>query len=321
MIRVVFFGTEKFALRNLIALHDASNRFEIIAVVTQPPRPVGRTQTITPSPVHEFALTHNISVLTPETLKTDTAVSELRELNADVFVVAQYGLIIPQNILHIPKHGAVNVHGSLLPKYRGASPAQAALLAGDATTGVCFMVMDAKMDHGPVFATYETPIASNDTTETLLAKLGELAGEHLADDLVAFLDGTLKSHDQIHDAATFTKLLSRESGYVDWNTMNAVQIERMTRALSPWPGVTTQVQGKKLKIVAAYVDGTTLSERPGTILIDKSGLIFVTISGTLVAETLQIEGKPAMSAQNFCNGYGALNGIQCDSLTTDASAQ
>lgn len=320
MIRVVFFGTERFALRNLQTLYEASDVFEIVGVVTQPPRPVGRAQTITPSPVHEFASSKGTQVLTPETLKNDDIIAYLRGLSADVFVVAQYGLIIPQQVLDIPPYGAVNIHGSLLPRYRGASPAQAALLAGDKETGVSLMVMDAKMDHGPVFAMYTLPIASTDTTESLLTKLGDLAAEHLVHDLAAFVAGVLQPREQNHEGATFTKLLSRETGYINWNTMDASCIERMTRALTPWPGVTTKIQDKQLKIISAHTESETQSQRPGTILIDRNTVKFVTIAGTLVADTIQIAGKPVMTAHNFANGYAILNGTHCESLISDASA-
>lgn len=320
MYRVIFFGTESFAVAILQSLLAASETFSVVAVVTQPARPVGRKQILTPSPVDVYAEEHGIVVLTPEKLRGEEIAAELRALGADVFVVAQYGLIIPKTVLAIAPHGAVNVHASLLPRHRGASPVHAAILSGDAVTGTTFMKMDELMDHGDVFASYELAIQPDDTTETLMARLAELSAAHFPSDLHKFLDGTLHATEQNHAAATATGLLSRESGYIDWQKMDAAHIERMVRALTPWPGVTLHIETVPYKIIDAHVENDdALSETPGLISFENKKIVVKTIQGDLVIDSIQPAGKQPMRAADFINGNAGLSGKTC--ITASVSSK
>lgn len=314
MHRIVFFGTEQFAVRILDSLLQAPELFSVVAVVTQPARPVGRKQILTPSPVFTRATEHLIPILTPVTLKNPEIAEQLASYAADAFVVAQYGLIVPKKILEIPVHGAVNVHASLLPRHRGASPVHAAILAGDAETGVTFMKMDELMDHGDLFAMYRLSIDPSDTTETLMAKLADLSAEHFAEDLKKLLSGELQAQAQDHSAATGTTLLSRESGFVVWDEMDAARIERMIRALTPWPGVTIEINGALFKIITAHVENAENHGSAGLVHISPSDIRIETIDGELVIDAIQPAGKQSLSATQFANGYRSLDGARCTSV-------
>jgi len=320
MYRVVFFGTESFAVKILESLLAARDNFSVVAVVTQPARPVGRKQIITHSPVHTLASAQGLPVLTPEKLRGEEILEQLKNLNADVFVVAQYGLIIPKSILAIPPNGAVNVHGSLLPRHRGASPVHAAILSGDTVTGTTFMKMDELMDHGDLFASYPITINPKETTETLMARLAELSATHFPSDLKDFLDGSTQAHPQNHADATATGLLSRESGFINWQTMDAHAIERMIRALSPWPGVTAHIETIPYKLIAAHVEnGEAISPNPGLVRIEGKKIILETILGDLVVDQIQPAGKQPMQAADFINGNAMINGKVC--ATESASSK
>ncbi|OGH60875.1 MAG: methionyl-tRNA formyltransferase [Candidatus Magasanikbacteria bacterium RIFCSPHIGHO2_01_FULL_50_8] len=315
-MNIVFFGTESFAKTILESIIARPDLFTVVTVVTQPPRPAGRHQILTPSPVHTAATEKKIPVLTPESLRDTDIIETLHTDTADIFLVAQYGQIIPENILAIPRQGAVNVHASLLPCYRGSAPIHAALLAGDTQTGVSFMQMDAQMDHGPVFAQYAIEIFPEDTTPTLMARLAECATEHLAADLVAYYDGTKIPQEQMHTAATTVALLTKKVGYINWKTMDAALIERMTRAFDPWPGVTTSLVGNQIKFLRAHLitDQSPNNHTPGTLVIAPGETRFTTISGTLSIDVIQPAGKKPMSGDEFARGYAQFNGQVCASL-------
>lgn len=318
MYRVIFFGTEAFAVKILESLVAHPEQFAVVAVVTQPARPVGRKQIITPSPVAVCAAAHGIEILTPTTLKDAAVAAQLQSFAADVFVVAQYGMIIPQTILDIPAHGAINVHASLLPRHRGASPVHSAILAGDSVTGVTFMKMDALMDHGDLFAEYSLPIAPDDTTESLMNKLAEISAKHFPHDLNELLNGTIGATAQNHAAATGTKMLSRESGFVVWETMDASLIERMTRAFFPWPGVSIQIGEVIFKIITAHVGQSAKKDLPGTMHVSPQEVSLETIDGLLIVDEIQPAGKSVMSAQQFANGYKFLDGQICTTMSASA---
>jgi len=318
MYRVIFFGTEAFAVKILASLIENPSAFTVAAVVTQPARPVGRKQIITPSPVASYAAEHNLEILTPTTLKDAAVTPKLAEYAADVFVVAQYGMIIPQAILDIPAHGAVNVHASLLPRHRGASPVHAAILSGDEITGVTFMKMDALMDHGDLFAEYRMPIAPDDTTDSLMAKLAELSAEHFPMDLKHLLDGTITATPQNHDAATATGMLSRESGFVSWETMDAAHIERMTRAFHPWPGVSVQVNGIMFKLIKVHCGDSIENSTPGTLSITPKEVRIATINGSIIVDEIQPAGKSTMTGVQFANGYKSLDGQVCTTMSASS---
>ena len=316
MTRIIFFGSEQFAVKILQSLVVDSENFSVVAVVTQPSRPVGRKQTLTQTPVATYATEQRIKILAPTSLKAPNIHSELQKFEADVFVVAQYGLIIPQAILEIPHFGAVNVHASILPRHRGATPVQGALLAGDNQTGVSIMVMDALMDHGPIINIHPCDISPTDTIKTLMDTLATCASENFSKDLLGFIHGEIEPIEQNHDVATFTKIMTRQTGFIDWSSMDAIQIERMTRALVPWPGVTFSTEKQEYKIIAAHVARTdeVLDEiiPAGIIRIARGSILLVgTISGAISIDIIQPAGKNQMTASECCRGYASINNAVC----------
>lgn len=278
MAKIIFFGTSEFAVPSLEAL-SRDSRFEIAAVVTQPDRPVGRHATVTPPPVKLAAQRLGIStILQPEKISELQAASY--QLQVDAFVVVSYGKILPQWLLDFPKHGAVNVHGSLLPRWRGASPIQAATAAGDEKTGVTIMKLDAEMDHGPILAQAEEKILATDTGGSLHDRLAILGAKTLPDILAGTLDGNIAPKEQDHALATSCKTLTREDGRLDF-TKPAQEIERLVRAYDPWPGTWTEVEGKRMKILSVRV-----------VSNEKLEII-----------SLQPEGGSAMSASEYVRGH------------------
>lgn len=311
MIRVVFFGTELFGREILAALYqDAA--IEISAVVTQPARPVGRAQVLTPSPVFLCATEHNTRIYTPATfLDNHDAVAELAHLDADIFIVAQYGALLPHAVLALPKCGTINVHASLLPAYRGASPVHAALLSGETETGITFMLIDEQLDHGPLLATYPVPIKPDDTTPVLMQRLALCAALHIVHTVTSFVAGEIIPREQIHAEATKTRLLKRSSGFVLWNTMDAAHIERMTRAFVLWPGVSTWWRGTPIKILAAHVmhkiDAPNEAP-PGTIRVCDGNICVATCRGVLVVTRLARAGATQQEARDFIHGAHLIAG-------------
>ncbi len=295
--RAIFFGTSDFAVPSLRSLSD-DPRFDVVAVVTQPDRPVGRHATITPPPVKIAATERNGEIFQPEKLM------ELKDRlpAADVFVVVSYGKILPQWLIELSSHGIVNVHGSLLPRWRGASPIQAAIAAGDEMTGVTIMQIDAELDHGPILATAEEPIRPDDTGGSLHDRLAELGAKILPDTLAGFLDGTITPQDQEHDLATFCRTLKREGGKLD-TSRSAVESERKIRAYSPWPGTYIETEGKRLKILTARVAKDDASKSPGTLFIRNALPCLACADGTVLELTMvQPEGKKQMSGMDFTRG-------------------
>jgi len=271
MNKIVFYGTSPFAAPSLKAL-ASDGRFSIIGVITQPDRPVGRHAELTPTAVKQAALELGLPVF--------TSVNEMDEHKFDAAVVASYGNIIPQSELDLAPHRFLNVHASLLPKYRGASPIREAIKNGDGETGVTIMEMDAKMDHGAILKTYPLPIKPDATTPSLTEELAELGAQHIGDVLAGVLDGSIKAVEQDHAAATFVKLIKKEDGLVDPDTMKPEDIERLVRANDPWPGTYFMKDGKRVKILAAHIE-----------------------NGALVMDSVQPEGKRPMSGPDFLRGH------------------
>ncbi len=295
MIRIIFFGTHTLAttvLNELIAAPD----FKILAVVTQPDKPVGRGNKVEAPLIKKFAEQHAVPVLQFAKLKED-AVAQLQSLNADLFIVAEYGLLIPTSVLALPSHGVLNVHPSLLPKYRGASPIQSAILNGAEKTGVSIMLLDKEMDHGPILAQEQCVIDDHDITPTLEAKLGRLGAALLARVIPGWVAGKIQGREQDHTQATFCKKLSREDGRIDW-TKSAEEIYRMWRAYLPWPGVFTMWNGKRLKL-------TSLSLKEGG---DDGRLTLACGTSAIIIERLQLEGKKELDAEAFLRGYPSFVG-------------
>lgn len=302
MAKVVFMGTPDFAvpvLRQLIARHD------VIGVVTQPDRPAGRSRQLHMSPVKQVALEAGIPVQQPEKLRRAEAIAELRQWQPDVFVVAAFGQILPQTVLDIPPHGSINVHASLLPRWRGAAPIQAVIRAGDAETGITIMKMDAGLDTGAMLSQRAIPIAPDETGQSLHDKLCVLGGELLIETLPGYLSGAIQPIPQDDALATFAPRIEKDEGRIDW-TQSAAQIERTIRAFTPWPGTFTRWDGKGLKIHAGTPGEG--SADPGKV-IERGGQIAVgTGSGVFYPTRVQLEGRGVVSITDFVRGYPAFVG-------------
>jgi methionyl-tRNA formyltransferase len=304
MFKLVFFGTGSFAVPSLLALKE-DGRFDVIAVVTQPDRPVGRHATLTPPPVKVAAQELGIKTIQqPEKMKDETFRTWIESVGktCDAFVVVSYGKILPTWLLDLPKHGAVNVHGSLLPRWRGASPVQAAITAGDVESGVTIMCVDAQMDHGAILAMSETPIAVNETGGSLHDRLSVLGAKSLPDTLDGFLKGTVTPVAQDDSLATPCQILSREDGKIDWS-LDADVIARRIRALNPWPGCWTTVDVKRLKIHKADVITGDDAFTPGQCFIFEKRPAIACGNGTaLEFIEVQPEGRSIMDGKSFLAG-------------------
>jgi methionyl-tRNA formyltransferase len=331
-VQVVFFGSPSFALPSLEALLAAGHHIPL--VVSQPGKPVGRRGDVTDPPVPARAKSLGIQVFQPVTLKDDDAVAHLAEARADVFVVVAYGKILAQRVLDLPRLGSLNVHGSLLPRWRGASPVQAAILAGDEITGVSVMKMDAGMDTGPVYATRETRIGEEETAEELGGRLAKMGADALVETL-NFLEGELAGTggtaprgtagtnatmghtpskkicipplSQDSSLATYCPKITREDGRVDWSRP-AVELVRRGRALTPWPGLFTFRRNMRLKLsglspVSRDVFGARGSkESPGILLEAGSRVVVACGEGAVAIATLQLEGRRVLAAIEFVRG-------------------
>ncbi|MCX6743639.1 MAG: methionyl-tRNA formyltransferase, partial [Candidatus Parcubacteria bacterium] len=252
-IKVIFMGTPEFSAPILNALIE---KYKVIAVVTQPDKKVGRKQIVTPSPIKKIAVANKIEVLQPAFLKDNVEfIRRVKELNPDVIIIAAYGLILPKEILDIPQCGVLNVHASLLPKYRGASPIQAAILNGDKETGVTIMLVNERMDEGDILTQKTITINNNDNFEALYNKLSELGANLLLKTLPGYLSGQIKPKPQEDSEATYCQLITKDMGKIDWHK-SALEIDRQIRAFTPWPGTYTTWQGKNLKILSASADGS-----------------------------------------------------------------
>lgn len=301
--RIIFFGTSEFAVPSLEALAK-DGRFAVAAVVTQPDRPVGRHADLTYPPVKIRASALGIRAIEqPEKLKEEAFRSwiESEGPSCAAFVIVSYGKILPQWLLDLPKRGVVNVHGSLLPRWRGASPIQAAIAAGDGMSGITIMKIDAEMDHGPVLARAEERIRETDTGAALHDRLAELGASILPDTLAGYLDGSIAPVEQDHAAATFCKILTREDGKIDWSK-TADEIERLVRAYDPWPGTWTEHSGKRLKILSVRL-APSVSDPPGTWNLRAESPVVACGAGTAVElVTVQPEGGRPMSGADYARG-------------------
>lgn len=310
-IRTIFMGTPDFAVPSLSALIN-DNDFEVVAVVTQPDKKIGRKQILTPTPVKNQAEKKNIPVLQP------TNVSEikkqLQQHQPDVIVVVAYAQKIPQEILDIPKYGVFNVHGSLLPKYRGAACLQAPILNGDKKTGVTIMKMDSGLDTGDILAQKEIKLTSQDALPTVHDKLAEIGANTLPSSLKSYIQGRIKRKPQDNSQASYVQTLKKEDGKIDWKK-SAGEIERMVRALNPWPGTHSYANypGNKkmiIKILEVAPKILEINEYPsGTLFIDRQENLGVQCGeNSLKIEKIQPEGKKSMSGKDFVRGYKDLLG-------------
>jgi methionyl-tRNA formyltransferase len=312
--RIVFMGTPEFAVPPLQALVEAGPRhdWQVVAVVTQPDRRAGRGKKLVVSPVKAYANDRAIPVLQPARLrKRPEALAELAALDADLFVVAAYGLILPREVLDLPRYGCINVHASLLPAYRGASPIAAAILGGLDETGVTLMLMDEGMDTGPALRQVKESILPHDTTYTLSHRLAEQGAQALVALLPDWLAGNVAPIDQAELAGepSVCHMIRKEDGRIDW-TLPARQIERMTRAYAPWPSAFTTWRGENFKIVRAGVkDG---QGSPGIVVAMDGGAAVGTGDGLLVLHEVQPAGKRAMGIDSFLNGAPEFVGARLD---------
>ena len=288
-----------FAARHLAAL--LSSDHEVVAVYTQLDKPAGRGQKLTASPVKDLALAHDLPVYQPASLRNEEAQAELAALGADLMVVVAYGLILPKAVLDTPRLGCLNVHGSLLPRWRGAAPIQRAIWAGDAETGVTIMQMDVGLDTGAMIRKVSCTIASDETSASLYDKLAELGPQALVDTLDAMAAGDTTAEAQDDALANYAQKLSKEEARIDWS-MEAVAIERCIRAFNPWPISWFEVADQTIKVWQAEVIDSDHGQSAGTLLkADKQGIDVATGKGVLRLLTLQPPGKKAMSVPDLLN--------------------
>lgn len=297
-LRVGFMGTPDFAHVALKAIVKAGHN--VVCTYSQPPRPKGRGHKLQKSPVHEYAESLDIPVFTPKSLKDETARAEFAAHNLDVAIVAAYGLILPQDVLDAPKYGCLNIHGSLLPRWRGAAPIQYAIWKGDSETGVTMMQMEKGLDTGPMISKRTVPITHETNASDLHDILAEIGGAMAVESLEKLeRQGHLGSETQDDDSSTYAYMLKKSDGIIDWS-QSAHQIDRQIRALNPWPGVWTQMQGKRIKILKALVSDMSSDFKPAT-LINKNGHV-VCGDGVLQLQTVQPEGKKPMDIKSAMNG-------------------
>lgn len=305
-IRVVFMGTPDFAVPGLSALL-ADPAFEIVGVFTQPDRPVGRKQIITPSPIKKLATSHNITVFQPDKIKSEA--ETIAQLKPDFIVVIAYGQIIPASILALPTYGGINVHGSLLPRYRGAACLSAPILNGDKETGLTIMQMEAGLDTGPIFTHAKIALEDNENLASLHDRLSQLSAKILPATLKDIASGRLQSQAQDNDLASYVPTLKKEDGHIDWQK-KAIDIKRMVLAFNPWPGTFSQLEKTNiLKILE--VDQEILlenSHRPGELFRHKNGLAVQSGQDSLVILKLQIAGGLPLTAKDFLAGNSNLVG-------------
>lgn len=306
MARIVFMGTPEFAatiLEGLVAHHH------VVAAVTQPDQRGGRgRKALLPPPVKVTAMAHGVPVMQPRSLRRESAVAVLRELRPDVIVVAAFGQILRPAVLALPPHGCLNVHASLLPRHRGAAPVAAAILVGDAETGVTIMLMDEGVDTGAILAQRAVRIAPTDTTGTLTARLAVMGRDLLLETLPRWLAGEIAPQPQDEARATYAPPLAREDGCIDWRRP-AVEIARMVRAFDPWPGAYTMMGGNVLKIIQARsLPGWRGEAVPGTVVRVPEGLAVATGEGALLLESVQPAGKRPMTCRAYACGQRNLVG-------------
>lgn len=304
-LNIIFAGTPDFAATHLQALLNSQHN--VIAVYTQPDKPAGRGKKLQASPVKQLAEQHNIPVYQPKSLRKEEAQAELQALNADVMVVVAYGLILPKAVLDAPRLGCLNVHGSILPRWRGAAPIQRAIWAGDQETGVTIMQMDIGLDTGDMLHKVYTPIEPNETSATLYHKLAELAPPALIEVLDNLERGKFVPEKQQDELANYADKLSKEEALLDWN-LPAEQLERNIRAFNPAPiaylNLTVDGKEERIKVYQAVVFAHQ-NAKVGTILnVDKTGIQIATVDGVLNITQLQPSGKKPMSVQDFLNGRG-----------------
>jgi methionyl-tRNA formyltransferase len=305
-MNIIFMGSPDLAAVVLDKLVHSEHK--VLAVVTQPDKPKGRGNQVLSTPVKELAARYDIPVLQPNRVREEGFFPVLKGINPDAIVVAAFGQIIPKTILDLPKFGCINVHASLLPKYRGSAPIQWSIINGEEKTGITIMHMDAGIDTGDMIIKAEVPIDAKETGGSLHDKLAVCGGELLLKALALIENGTAPREKQKDEESSYVKILDKSMGLIDFNR-TAVEIERFIRGLNPWPSAYTYLEGKTLKIWDADVVDTKADGKPGEIIaVTKDSLLIKTAKGELAVKELQLEGKKRMSAEAFLRGYPVVSG-------------
>lgn len=301
-MRIVFMGTPDFASASLKKLID--EKFDVVGVFTQPDKPKGRGMELCASPVKELALENGLPVFQPVKMRDGTALAQIKALEPDILVVVAYGRILPDDILAVPKYGAINVHGSLLPKYRGAAPIQWAVLNGDKITGVTTMYLASEMDTGDIIYTAETEIGEYETSGELFDRLKDMGAELLVKTLRDIDAGTAPRAPQDHSKASYVTMLDKSICPIDWNKTPR-EVLKHIYGLQPWPVATMELEGKTVRVFAAkYTDGKTEKVPGAVVSTDKGGLEIACADGeTLLISELQAPGKKRMGAEDYLRGH------------------
>ncbi len=298
-LNIIFAGTPEFAAKHLEHLITAG--YNIVACYTQPDRPAGRGKKLQPSAVKQIAIEHNIPVCQPASLKSEDALAELAQWNADLMVVVAYGLLLPQAALDTPKFGCINVHGSLLPKWRGAAPIQRSVLTGDTQTGVTIMQMDIGLDTGDMLHIETCDITQQDTSGSVYEKLQIIGPKALVTTLKQIESGEAVAVKQDEHLATYAHKLTKQEALINW-TLSAIEIERQIRGYQPWPVAYTTFNGNTVKVLNADVISNSNEPAGEIISVDKTGIVIATSTGAIKITKLQPPGKKPMSVADFING-------------------
>ncbi|MDD2760735.1 MAG: methionyl-tRNA formyltransferase [Methylomonas sp.] len=301
-MKIVFAGTPEFAVPTLQALLDSP--FEVCAVYTQPDRPAGRGRKLTPSPVKQLAQTRQIPVYQPEHFKSPESLTELRRLNADLLVVIAYGLILPQAVIDTPRLGCINVHGSLLPRWRGAAPIHRALMAGDTKTGITIMKVVKKLDAGDMLLKTECPITDTDTSSSLHDKLAKMGAEALIEVVEQYQRGTVRAEPQDEALVTYAHKLDKQESVLDWKAP-AAELDRKIRGLNAWPVAQTTFGGEILRVWNSALAHRPISAEPGTIDSTEHELDVATGDGTVRLLEVQLPGGKRVAGKDFLNAHAA----------------
>jgi methionyl-tRNA formyltransferase len=300
-LSLLFAGTPEFSVPALEAL--IASRHRVVAVYTQPDRPAGRGQQVTMSAVKQCALKHRLPIEQPQSLKDPVAVERLAQWSADLMIVVAYGLLLPKNVLETPRLGCVNIHASLLPRWRGAAPIQRAIQAGDAESGVTIMQMDVGLDTGPMLLERVTPLAPRETAATLHDRLAALGAEAVIEAIDAIAASTATPREQPKEGATYAAKIRKEEALIDWSK-SALEIDRQVRAFNPWPIAETRWHGQQLRIWEAEPLATQSSAKPGTVVATGgAGIEVATGAGTLQLTRVQAAGRKAMPAADFLKAH------------------
>lgn len=324
MVRIIYMGTPQFAVPALEALIQGAapgavlpEGYEIVTVITRTDKPSGRAQEIVYSPVKQVALAHGLPVWQPGSFKKAENQTALAAYRADLFIVAAFGQILPQAVLDLPRYGTLNIHASLLPKYRGSSPISEAILHGETETGVTIMLIDAGIDTGPLLLKRAIPLAGRETTASLTTKLADLGASALLEALPLWIQGQLAPEPQDHTRASYTRMIKKEDGRIDWSRPAEI-LDRAIRAYTPWPNAYTTWRGKLLKILSAYPlpSSPPDADQPGRVSLDtyaeaggtQKALRIATGQGSLLVGRVQLEGRKAMCTDEFVRGYASIIG-------------